>query len=209
MEFFEKYSEILSKSEDGMIETNGVRGDGYCSIWAILIGWSLLNRKNLIKNKIGNQKNMNPKTMDELINVLIIAGEALLEDNFYVTSNLVYEHFNIEKWELENNEYGIFQLKNKSITSIMGTSHIKLLALMLGIRIDILNKNNSKIESFGDPQNDNIRISTNGAHYSIYNNRQTLDHFNNRYWWNLEWDGFLKNAGLDTNQMMMPYLKNL
>ena len=209
MDSFKNYYEIRAISEDKTIETNGVRGDGYCSIWAVLIGWSLLDRKDLIRNKIGNQKNVNPKTMDELLDAIIIAGEALLEDDFYKTANLIYHHCNLERWELENNEFGILQLKNKHISSIMGASHLKIFALMLGIRIDVLNKITKKIESYGDPKNDTIRISTNGSHYSVYSNKKTLNHFQNRYWWNLQWKGFLKNADINDNQNIIPYLKRV
>ena len=48
----------------------------------------------------------------------------------------------------------------------MGASHLKIFALMLGIRIDVLNKNNKRLKAM-EIQNDTVRISTNGSHYSV------------------------------------------
>ena len=59
---------------------------------------------------------------------------------------------------------------------------------------------NNQITKIGNPQNDTIRISTNGAHYNVYNNlayTRCLNHFVNRYWWNLQWFSLYQNKRID------------
>jgi len=202
---FTSFYMITSMSKESQFESGGVRGDGYCSLWAVLIGWSLLKeRTNLILNQIGEIFSQ-PTSMNELVHILISAGSILQteESELLNTYNTIYNS-NIEKWELEAL---VAQLSESSdtIQTIQGSCQFKLLSIMLGIEIQVLNEQPGIVDKFGDSKFDTIRISTNGCHYSIYNNikNNDLSHFTNRYWWNLQWENHPHVAG-----GMNPIVKN-
>ena len=180
---------IESVSSDSPFESSGVRGDGYCSIWAVLIGWSLLEeRKNLILNQLGEIFTQ-PTTMDELLQILISASKTLLTDESGLlnTYNTIF-NCDIEEWELEAL---VAQLSESSdtIQTIQGIGQFKLLSIMFGIEIQVLDEETGTVDKFGDSAFDTIRIGTNGCHYSVYNNKKSKDlsHFKKRHWWNLQW----------------------
>ena len=183
------YYMITSISNDLQFQSSGVRGDGYCSIWAVLIGWSLLEeRDKLILNQLGDIFTQ-PTTMNELVQILISAANTLQTDDSELlnTYNLIYNS-NIEKWELKTLVEQLSQSLEITQT-IQGICHFKLLSIMLGIEIQVLDENTGTVDKFGSSDFDTIRIGTNGSHYSVYNNKQSndLSHFKKRHWWNLQW----------------------
>ena len=94
------YYGISAISPDLQFSCSGVRGDGYCSIWSVLTGWSLLeDRKNLILNQLGEIFTQ-PTTMNELVQILISASNTLLTDESGLldTYNTMF-NCDIEKWE--------------------------------------------------------------------------------------------------------------
>ena len=183
------YYRISAISPDLQFRCSGVRGDGYCSIWAVLIGWSLLKeRKDLILNQLG-EIFYQPKTMNELVHILISAANTLLTDDSELlnTYNTMFNS-NIEKWELEALVAQLSQ-SSDTIKTIQGIGQFKLLSIMFGIEIQVLDENTGTVDKFGSSDFDTIRIGTNGSHYSVYNNKESndLSHFKKRYWWNLQW----------------------
>ena len=85
----------------------------------------------------------------------------------------------------------IFQVDQPDVQTIQGRAQFQILALLLGVEIQIHDETTNNIDTIGNPANDTIRVSTNGGHYHVRNNRQNknLDHFVNRYWWDLQWQG--------------------
>ena len=184
------YYRISAISEDLQFSCSGVRGDGYCSIWSVLIGWSLLeDRKNLILNQLGEIFTQ-PTSMNELVQILISASNTLLTDESGLldTYNTMF-NCDIEKWELEALVAQLSQ-SSDTIQTIQGIGQFKLLSIMVGIEIQVLDEETGTVDKFGDSAFDTIRIGTNGCHYSIYNNKKSKDltHLTNRYWWNLQWE---------------------
>ena len=183
------YYMITSMSKDSQFESSGVRGDGYCSLWAVLIGWSLLKeRTKLILNQTGEIFTQ-PTSMNELVQILISAANTLqTEDSELLnTYNSIYNS-NIEKWELEALVAQLSQ-SSDTIQTIQGICQFKLLSIMFGIEIQVLDEETGTVDKFGNSDFDTIRIGTNGCHYSVYNNKKSndLSHFTNKYWWNLQW----------------------
>lgn len=188
---FEGYPIIRSKSQDGSFVGDSARGDGLCSIWAILVGFSLLNRDNLIRNEQFLQNSPQPTTMAEVIKLLLDVSNNILlpmmsDDNPFVE----FENFRFSRGELEQL---VFQLDQdiSNITTIQGKAQFQILAMLLGVEIQIFDETTGRIDSIGHDSNDTIRVRTNGAHYHVHSNRteRNLEHFKNRYWWNLQWRG--------------------
>lgn len=191
---FENYM-IVKSIINGTINS-GVRGDGKCAIWSILIGLSLLNRDLEIKNYPFYERKPVIKDLHDVFNIVKFIGANLL--------NLMKE-FNVKTFEYSDDfvfnelelEYMMIDF-NKDINHISilnGRCHFQILALIFGIEIQIKYEDN-KLTKIGNPQNDTIRISTNGAHYNVYNNlknTRSLEHFTNRYWWNLQWSSLYTN----------------
>lgn len=125
--------------------------------------------------------------MSDLVNIIINTAKTL--NNFMgENATLEIEGFTFSKGELE---ILIFQLElpQSEVQTIQGRAQFQILALLLGVEIKVHDETTNIIDTIGNPENDTIRVSTNGNHYHVRNNKQNenLDHFVNRYWWNLQW----------------------
>tara|TARA_B100001093_G_scaffold126213_1_gene118787 strand:+ start:2305 stop:3045 length:741 start_codon:yes stop_codon:yes gene_type:complete len=206
---FLKFPIIRSRTEDGLFEGDGARGNGYCSIWSILIGWSLLNRNILIINEQFLGDTNQPINMNDLVNIIINTAKTL-NNLMGENTTLEIEGFTFSKGELE---MLIFQLELPylDLDSIQGRAQFQILALLLGVEIKVHDESSNIIDHIGNPEYDTIRVSTNGIHYHIRNNRQdtNLDHFTNRYWWNLQWVGLEEKEGLEhlRGKQIIPYIQ--
>lgn len=185
---FQNFPIIRSKTTDNSFQGDSARGNGYCSIWSILIGWSLLNRNTLIINREYLRDNNQPTNMKELVNTIINTTATILNDLRGKKTTLKKEGFTFSKGELEFLDY---QLKKpeSDLQTIAGRAQFQILALLLGVEIIVHDETTNMIDYIGNPENDTIRVSTNGAHYHVRNNKQNknLNHFTNRYWWDLQW----------------------
>ena len=191
---FENHKQILSLNEG--VKNSGVRGDGKCALWSILIGLSLLNRQEDIKNYPFFETKPIIKSIEDVFFIIKFIGQKLLELMDYNTKLFSYDEYHVfSRLELEYMMLDFNQNIN-DITILNGRCHFQILALIFGIEIKILYEDNNQITKIGNPQNDTIRISTNGAHYNVYNNlvyTNSLKHFINRYWWNLQWFSLYPN----------------
>ena len=187
---FLEYPVITGFDTNGF-EAGGARGNGYCSIWAVLVGWSLGDRYDLIRNDVLGRGQ--PRNFDEFKNYILDFGKKifileLIDEN----GNYTYPDTDIkfQKWELETM---IYQLETPVdfINTIQGSAHFKIMAILLGYQIQVYNSEDNTITKFGDSTNSDIRISTNGSHYHPHNNKKSADlsHFTNRFWWNMQWEG--------------------
>ena len=183
---FDEYPIIKSRSADEKFEGGGARGDGLCSIWAVLIGFSLLNRDSFIKNH-HFYDGPTLTTMPDLIAMLIHVSKLLLSMFDDSIPTLEIEHFEFTRNELDAL---IFQMEiYQDLNVIEGRAHFQIFAMLLGVEIQVLDTITGLIDIIGDSSNSTIRISTNGVHYDVHNNKKSdnLEHFTNRYWWNLQW----------------------
>ena len=85
---FLEYKIIRSESADKQFEGDGARGDGLCAMWAMLIGWSLLQaRKNLVKDPRFLINDKQPETMQDLIDLVIKVGNGLISETLKFLHN--------------------------------------------------------------------------------------------------------------------------
>ena len=171
--------EINAISGDGQFTCGGARSDGHCGIWSVLIAWSLLNRQDLIRNGelLGIERQ--PDTLLELKHTIIRVCDTLLQDGIIDVIKSVEPWFDIEEWEISVLKAQL-EMPIETLQSIQGQGVFTILALLLGVNIIVLDKATRTISSFGNSENDNVRISTNGAHYYPINNRS-------RKWWDQQW----------------------
>lgn len=200
---FESYPIIRSKLADGSFEGDSARGDGFCSIWAVLVGWSLLDRERLIKNSQFIQGD-DPLTMERLIQILVNISTTLL-GMMGDSPTLEIEDFVFTKGELEIMN---FQLTSDfdTLDRIQGRAQFQILSMLLAVEIQILDTTTGIIDRIGNKDNSTIRISTNSIHYHVHNSilANNLDHFVNRYWWNLQWQNHPHIPAGDT---LIAYIK--
>ena len=211
MDNFDEYPIILCRYTDKNNKTqimSGARGDGLCSIWSVLLGWSLLGRSDFIRNKLSNELTFpnNKYTIEIVINsikknlgvilAMINASDKQTKDKeitYIPVSEIFNGNFGDQTFTKEECGHTIMQLQKwKKLSSINGSAHLLMLAILLGINIkvrDVSDSNDVRIFSYGDEKNDVVRITTNGAHYNVHNNKKNnnLDHWTMKHWWNNQW----------------------
>jgi len=178
-----------SKSDTNTNYSSGVRGDGDCSIWAVLIGWSLFNRQNLFMNPAVS----NPQTIDKVKATLIevIGNISVAGGNDEFPLN---EYDTVLKSELSNLKEQLEQNFNERNT-IDGSSHFAILAMLMGVNIKVRYTISfpNTVRSYGNKSFDTIRITTNGVHYNVHHNRQNfngdLSSLSKKHWWKEQWKG--------------------
>jgi len=221
---FDNYPIILCKymnisDPPVMSVMSGVRGDGLCSIWSVLNGWSLLNRTDFIRNPLTQDDKVSFSTKDEIDDSSLMWGgiEKIIEE---ITKNLL-AMLNImnkmsEKQGKEVNFVNLDEIfegnfENQQITQIeclrvidqlvdwrtlgqiVGRSHFQILALLLGVRInvrDLEDPEDVQITYYGDVMlKDIIRITTNGTHYELHNIIQDndLSNWKEKSVWDEQW----------------------
>ena len=205
MDDFDEYPIILcnytNKINNKSETMSGTRGDGLCSIWAVLLGWSLLGREDFFKNKLSSELTFpnNKYTIEIVINSIkknlgvILAMIQLGEQNYIPVSEIFNGNFGDQVFTEEECSYTIMQLQKwKKLSTINGSAHLSILAILLGINIkvrDVSAKNDIRIFSYGDENNAVVRITTNGAHYNVHNTKKNknLDHWTMKHWWKNQW----------------------
>lgn len=193
----EEIKNIIGAEKAKFDYSSGVRGDGDCSIWSVLIGWSLFtNRPNLfIYPHLPEDVKRNPKTIDEVKKTLITLFNSYIEmipegqDEFKLGNDTVLKSILILVRD---------QLKQNinSRRTIDGDSHFALLAMLMGVNIKVRNTLSSpyQIMSYGNPSRGKIiRITTSGTHYDVHHNNKTangiLSGLSRKHWWKEQWKG--------------------
>ena len=185
MEDFYKYPIIKSKTADNMFVGSSSRGEGYCSIWSIIIGKSLID-ENIFND---DWKNLQIKSISDIINNILLIANSFIEiikeqddDSFNINDSI-----NINLFELEF-------LKNQlekpfeDIYTIEGVAHIKILSFVMHVNIQLEDTVLNKLYSFNYEYLPSIRISTNNSHYHVRNSSQTNQiNFKNNFWWDHMW----------------------
>ena len=234
MDDFDKYPIILCKytdKEDNEQTMSGTRGDGLCSIWAVLLGWSLLGRKDFIRNKLSNELTFpnNKYTIEIVINsikknlgviiAMIDVSDKQTKDKeitYIPVSEIFNGDFGDQTFTKEECSYTIMQLQQwKKLSTINGSAHLLILAILLGINIrvrDVSARNDIRIFSYGDKNNAVVRITTNGAHYNVHNTKKNnnLDHWTMKHWWKNQWitGSQGKHKQINFNKPITPFAKN-
>jgi len=235
MDDFDEYPIILCRYTDKKNKSqimSGTRGDGLCSIWSVLLGWSLLGRSDFIRNKLSNELTfpINKYTIKIVINLIkknlgvIIAmihmteSEAKKTDikkeiNYVPVSVLFNGNFGDQVFTKEECAHTIMQLQKwTTLSTINGSAHLLILAILLGINIkvrDVSDSNDIRIFSYGNNNNTIVRITTNGSHYNVHNTQKnkTLPHdLKDSHWWKNQWitgsEG--KHKQINFNEPILP-----
>lgn len=185
---------------------DGVRGDGLCSLWAVLIGFCFrFGEQNLHFNQeLVSETKTQPKHITDILELLkrfctfILECQAMLDDfNSSLDASLKFK-----RWEIE---YLITQLTNDSISTLQGDTHLKMLCILLSISIHVYSTTDKKTFKFGKNKRI-IHIQTDGSHYSLLTNHEDVDSYNfMSYWWKEQWQGHPLNTG-DASCIYLPTL---
>lgn len=202
---FKKYPIIKSKTEDNSFEGSSARGDGYCSIWSVLIGKSLID-ENIIKKELGY---LNIESINDVIrNILsitknfieIIKNQPDQKDSFDINDSL-----NVNLFELEFLKMQLEQ-KFEDIQTIEGVAHFKILAFIMHVNIQIENTVLDKIYSFNHEYLPTIRISTNNSHYHVRNSNKSPEvKLKNEFWWEHMWS-WIPYPPISEGQKLIPFI---
>ncbi len=192
--------EIHATTADGSFCCGGARGDGYCSIWSVLIGWSLLTRSDLIRNRELLDIDIQPTNMEQLRTILIRCCQILSQPDIMSTIKIVEPWFTVQDWEIGVLKSQL-ELSSDKLQTIQGEAIFTILGFLFGIYIVILDKPTQKIYGFGDPNNDTVKITTNGAHYYPVSNTGDINNFINHTWWRQQW------VGHPISELLIPIIK--
>jgi hypothetical protein len=143
----------LALDESG--NPSAIRGDGNCSVWAILIGYLAL---------LSNPVRIN--TLQEVLRYIMLEAKALkkeLEGTHKEKDDLLGNGSSIPLWELQ-----ILDGLCENRDTIFGTTHIQILARYLRVQIRIWNHQDNNVSTFGYENDPIIRVSTNNAHYNLF-----------------------------------------
>jgi len=182
-----------TKTDEEKVKS-GTRGDGLCSIWAVLNGWDLLGRKEFIKNNwsqnwtSGDAKKVEKFQISDIIDLIrenLIKFIELMGDR----DDIEIEGYTLFKGECQSLLEQL--LKWKKLSTINGHTHFQILSILLGcqIKVRILEDGVGRLEIYGaDSLGGIIRITTTGSHYDFHcrNKNGSLKGFN-KYWWGKQW----------------------
>lgn len=179
-------------------EGDSARGDGFCSVWAVLVGWSILKKDRLIKNVIGKPVSQ-PTNIDELLTIIIDVADYLYklkgkDNEIKLGEQTIYD------FEINPNVDTSIQNQIKSIRSgstdarIDGQIQFKIFSYLFEVTINIYDTTSKRLETYKPYENNNnIWIHTNNIHYHNHNivPEQDLSILSsNLYWWNQQWIGY-------------------
>jgi len=187
---------FLGDMVDNNTETfDGIRGDGLCSLWAVLIGFCFRfgEQKIHFRQELVSEKKIQPNNIADILEILksfctfILENRTTLED---FNSSLKDESLHFKLWEIE---YLIAQLKD-TINTLQGDTHFKMLAVLLNISIHVYSTENKTTFIFGKNEHV-IYIQTDGSHYSLLANQEDVDNYDfTSYWWTEQWRGHPLNT---------------
>ena len=203
---FDSYPRILSKLGDTDFKAGSARGDGYCSIWSVIIGRSLISEILFNPMLLEQFGKLQPTTIQEVIEILLHVSNIILilmdsGDEYKLTDTMPI-------FKLELNEF-IFQLETpfQYLNIIEGVGQIKILAYLMNCNIIIKNSLTNNTYSFNESGSTIIRISTNIGHYYTHNVNTTKDvALITTYWWDHMWTWFTYPPLVGTNDKMIPFI---
>ena len=187
MEDFHKFPIIKSRTTDNKFHGSSSRGDGYCSIWSVIIGKSLIDKKIFRYD----EQNLKIKSINDIIkNILLITDnfiEIIKEQPNDVDNFNINESININLFELQLLKDQL-EKPFENISTIEGVAHFKILALIMHVNILVEDTTINKIFSFNHLYLRSIRISTNNCHYHVRNSTKSDQvNFKNIFWWDHMW----------------------
>ncbi len=179
-------------------EGDSARGDGFCSIWSVLVGWSMLKKDRLIKNVIGKPVSQ-PTNIDELLTIIIDVADYLYKlkgkDNEIKLGEQTIYDFEINPSVDTSIQNQIKSIRSgSSETRIDGQIQFKIFSYLFEVTINIYDTVSKRLETYKPYENNNnIWIHTNNIHYHNHNivPKQDLSILSsNLYWWNQQWIGY-------------------
>ena len=204
---FDSYPKILSRLGDTDFIAGSARGDGYCSIWSVIIGRSLISEQLFNPVLLSQFGKTQPTTIQEVIEILLHVSNTILllldEQEVYIFN----ETMSILKIELKEfiNQLEIpFQYLN----TIIGVGQIKILAYLMNCNIIMKDTNNCLTYSINKSGSTIIRISTNMGHYYTHNNIINNEIFLvTTKWWDHMWTWFDYPPLIGKTDKMIPFIE--
>lgn len=185
---------------------DAVRGDGLCSLWAVLIGFCFRFGEHYLhfNQELFSETKTQPKKITDILEILklfctfILECQDMLDDfNSSLDASLKFQD-----WEIRLLRE---QLENESISTLHGDTHFKILCILLRISIHVYSTKDKQTFIFGKHERV-IHIQTDGAHYSLLANQAEVDGYNlMSYWWKEQWQGHPLNTDTD-NTFYIPTL---
>lgn len=184
---------------------DGVRGDGLCSLWAVLIGFCFrFGEQNLHFNQeLVSETTLQPKKITDILEILksfctFIRGfqQDMLDDfNASLDDSLKFL-----PWEIEL----LYKQFIGIISTLHGDTHFKMLCILMQISIHVYSTTDTQTFVFGKHERV-IHIQTDGSHYSLLANQDEVDDCDfTSYWWKEQWQGHPLN--IDNTCIYLPTL---
>lgn len=193
------YVFMTIQNDDFVQLVDGVRGDGFCSIWSIIHGYMMRypNSTNIFSNlPFVEQRDIN--TIFDVLNLLMDISKYLLDmleqdADFLENINTTFGYnINLQKWEIDL----LYTQLCDTVDMIHGDCVFKLLGLILDISICVFSVNDKQIFLFGNNEKPTIYIQTDGTHYSLLVTQNEVDEFNmTGDWWIKSWEDHPLNTG--------------
>lgn len=170
---------------------------GLCSLWAVLIGWTLLEKsidEFIVNNEFVLQfissESRRINTIHELYQLILKIGIDILslmdeqESNTYEVSKKRLIFVRDELLLMINQ----FSEPIESHTEIIGRSHLQILSILLGIEIIVIDDDSGIINTIGIPSSNVVHILLRGGHYECLSLEDDLPrNFEYKYWWRQQW----------------------
>jgi len=150
-----------------------VCGDGLCSIQALILGVIIIRPTGLFTSGfcelipeqtcIHSARECLEKATTILLQLspMFISNTSTVEidDGIVLTRN--------------DHETAIHEMTSTHIGTINGIGHLKVIAAMFGVHVELFDTTSKMLTTFGNPDYDTVFISTNGHHYEVHSTDAT------------------------------------
>lgn len=204
---FDNYPIILSRTEDGSFEAGSARGDGYCSIWSVIIGRSLISEQLFNPVLLEQYGKSHPENINQVVEILLDVSKSILSLMGEKYEFPLTDTMSIVKTELED-FISQLDLPFKYLNTITGVGQIKILSYLMNCNIIMKDITSNNIYSFNESGSTKIRISTNNSHYYTHNLNTTKEVvLVTDYWWNHMWTWMPYDPLKGKDSKMIPFIK--
>ena len=186
-EWVKRYPKLLLCDQERNVVISAVRGDGFCSVWVIMIAYSLLGRDpaTFAESEIVIQGTddpilisddiRNPRSLAEVKTLVVFIAQELLGRLDRLVHPVTGEKvpsmwFNGICFSRNDLEVLIFEFvrDSETVNSVSGIGHIKVLLLITTTRMELYDSRNKKLTLIGHPDDLPIYITTNHIHYEVH-----------------------------------------
>ena len=152
-----------------------VRGNGLCSIQALMLGVIIRRQSDLFIcgfRELFPEKTHVKDARECLEKAIVILMELL---SMFISDDTPTVEID-DGIIITRNDYdtAIHELTSEHIGTINGIGHLKVIAVMFGVHVELFDTNSKILTTFGNPEYDTVFISTNGYHYEVHSTDPTI-----------------------------------